>query len=105
MKKALCNLKFFIKRLFCAHRNVMLRRWHWVHYPDYEPRSVEIEYKCKDCGELIYEHLYGQDAESWDAGMSWKLEQYSYANNCVCCGEIIPEGRMVCVNCEAKHTP
>ena len=23
-------------------------------------------------------------------------------NTCVCCGEIIPEGRMVCVNCEKK---
>ena len=33
-------------------------------------------------------------------------------NTCVCCGEVIPEGRMVCVNCEkivdafneCKHT-
>lgn len=24
-------------------------------------------------------------------------------NRCVCCGEVIPEGRMVCPNCEAKH--
>mgnify|MGYP003299620216 CR=1 FL=1 len=24
-------------------------------------------------------------------------------NRCVCCGEIIPEGRMVCPQCEAKH--
>lgn len=23
-------------------------------------------------------------------------------NRCVCCGEIIPEGRMVCPQCEAK---
>lgn len=23
-------------------------------------------------------------------------------NRCVCCGDIIPEGRMVCLNCEAK---
>ena len=23
-------------------------------------------------------------------------------NTCVCCGEIIPEGRMVCLNCEAE---
>ena len=23
-------------------------------------------------------------------------------NRCVCCGEIIPEGRMVCPNCEAE---
>ena len=23
-------------------------------------------------------------------------------NRCVCCGEIIPEGRMICPNCEKK---
>lgn len=23
-------------------------------------------------------------------------------NRCVCCGEIIPEGRMVCPNCEEE---
>ena len=23
-------------------------------------------------------------------------------NRCICCGEIIPEGRMVCPNCEAE---
>lgn len=23
-------------------------------------------------------------------------------NTCVCCGEVIPEGRMVCPNCEAE---
>jgi len=23
-------------------------------------------------------------------------------NTCICCGEVIPEGRMVCVNCEKK---
>ena len=25
-------------------------------------------------------------------------------DRCVCCGEIIPEGRMVCVNCEKMIT-
>lgn len=24
-------------------------------------------------------------------------------NRCVCCGEIIPEGRMVCPNCENRE--
>ena len=24
------------------------------------------------------------------------------SDTCVCCGEIIPEGRMVCLNCEAN---
>lgn len=33
----------------------------------------------------------------------------SYADRCVCCGEIVPEGRMVCWACEhqadnEKHT-
>lgn len=26
-------------------------------------------------------------------------------NRCICCGEIIPEGRMVCPNCEATLWP
>ena len=26
-------------------------------------------------------------------------------NRCIICGEIIPEGREVCPNCEAGHTP
>ena len=25
-------------------------------------------------------------------------------NTCVCCGEIIPEGRQVCWNCEHNYT-
>ena len=24
-------------------------------------------------------------------------------NRCVCCGDVIPEGRMVCPNCEEKE--
>jgi len=27
-------------------------------------------------------------------------DTYENANFCVCCGEIIPEGRMVCKSCE-----
>jgi len=26
-------------------------------------------------------------------------------NRCVCCGEIIPEGRLVCPICEKKEAP
>lgn len=26
-------------------------------------------------------------------------------NRCVCCGEIIPEGRQVCPSCEKAHGP
>jgi predicted metal-binding protein len=26
------------------------------------------------------------------------------ADRCICCGEIIPEGRMVCKTCEEKYT-
>lgn len=26
-------------------------------------------------------------------------------NTCICCGAIIPEGRMVCPACEAGQTP
>ena len=27
------------------------------------------------------------------------------ANRCVCCGEIIPEGRQTCILCEQKSNP
>ena len=27
------------------------------------------------------------------------------ADRCICCGEIIPEGRMLCPNCEAELWP
>lgn len=26
-------------------------------------------------------------------------------DRCVCCGEIVPEGRMICPNCEAELCP
>lgn len=30
-------------------------------------------------------------------------DKYGTENKCVCCGEIIPEGRQVCVKCESKY--
>ena len=40
-----------------------------VHFPDYEPLSVEVEYKCKDCGKIDYLHLYGKEADEWAKSM------------------------------------
>ena len=50
--------------LFCEHHK-KLQRWHWVHFFDYEPISIEAEYKCSTCGKCAYLHLYGEDAEQY----------------------------------------
>lgn len=31
------------------------------------------------------------------------IKNYSNSNYCVCCGDEIPEGRFVCLNCENGH--
>ena len=30
-------------------------------------------------------------------------EEYYNENRCVCCGEIIPEGRQICKKCEEEY--
>lgn len=42
-----------------------------------EPREVEIEYKCKKCGELIYNYLTGRDAYIFADTMR-HYKQWSY---------------------------
>lgn len=34
-----------------------------------------------------------------------KPENNTNADFCVCCGEIVPEGRMVCLSCEMNWKP
>ena len=34
-----------------------------------------------------------------------KSENKSYSDLCICCGEPVPEGRMVCFFCEIKMNP
>ena len=30
---------------------------------------------------------------------------FARVDRCICCGEIVPEGRMICPNCEAELWP
>lgn len=46
-----------------------------MHFPDYEPLSVEVEYECEKCGKLAYLHLYGREADEWAEAMG------NYKNN------------------------
>lgn len=62
------KLKQIIKQWKCRHRMDVVR-WHWVHFPDYEPLSIEVEYKCKDCGKIDYLYLYGKEADEWAKSM------------------------------------
>lgn len=65
MKKNPKTDKWFIfKRLFCKH-DMDLIRWHWVHFPDFEPISVEAEYQCEKCGKFERIHLYDYEAKQW----------------------------------------
>lgn len=33
-------------------------RWHYTHgYNGMEPRFIEIEYRCNDCGKILYREL------------------------------------------------
>ena len=41
-------------KLFCKHKNNRILRWHYVHYPDYEPIIIEAELFCQDCGKKFY---------------------------------------------------
>jgi hypothetical protein len=61
-------IKRFIREQKC-HHDMELIRWHWVHFPEYEPLSVEAEYKCTKCGRIDYLHLYDKKAKDWSAIM------------------------------------
>ena len=57
------------------HSMMSVNRWHWVHFPSYEPLSIEIEYKCPQCSNLDYVHLFDDDAKDWaDAIGNYKKE-------------------------------
>lgn len=62
------KIKLLLKRLRCKH-DMELNRWHWVHFPDHEPLSVEIEYVCTKCKKTDYIHLYKKEAREWNEVM------------------------------------
>lgn len=66
MHSLFLKIKYYWKRFKCSHTYIDCNKWHWTHYPnnnDY--RSVEIEYCCKNCGKIIYVHLFGRKAKEW----------------------------------------
>jgi hypothetical protein len=62
------KIKLAIKKFKCKH-DMSIKRWHWVHFPDYEPLSVEAEYECSKCGKIDYLHLYEEEADEWAKAM------------------------------------
>lgn len=68
MINILSKIKKFIQELKCEH-DMLLKRWHLVHFPDHEPLSVEAEYICTKCGKTEYLHLYGKDRKEWEDAM------------------------------------
>ena len=54
--------------------------------------------QCENCG-ATFPHF---DSET-EAVEAWnRRTEMPDADRCVCCGEIVPESRMVCPNCGAK---
>lgn len=60
------KIKEFIQRLRCKHFKADLLRWHWTHGPSgNEPAFIEAEYRCKDCGKIVYLYQRGKEAKEW----------------------------------------
>ena len=48
-------MREFLKKIFCKHKNNEVVCWHWTHgYATYNPRIIEIQYKCNDCGKYYF---------------------------------------------------
>ena len=61
-----------------------------------------IEKHCSRCGKLFIvapQHIYKQGRKVY---CSWTCYNHRNDEHCVVCGEIIPEGRQVCPNCESE---
>lgn len=70
MQKLRDKIKTWIKRRLCRHQYITLMRWHWTHGPfGNDPLTVEAEYKCDDCGELLYSYLDREESYRWAEAM------------------------------------
>lgn len=64
------KIKKFLKQFFCKHAEVNLLRWYWTHGPNgNDPLFIEAEYRCKECGKIIYVYRRGKDADEWARAM------------------------------------
>lgn len=50
--------------------------------------------------DIVLGHLTAEDVFARIATMHKAESTYENADHCVCCGDVIPEGRMVCPACE-----
>lgn len=49
-------IRNMIKRWKCKH-DPELVRWHWTHgFDDNKPVIIEVEWKCKKCGMVMYSY-------------------------------------------------
>jgi hypothetical protein len=68
--------------------------------PEYKPLKtglITTNYKCPICG---CRRLWHTKDIAFCPDCGQKLDWNTNDNTCVCCGEIIPEGRQVCPKCE-----
>ena len=93
----------------------------WIVYipdrePGHDPANVPGEItgalvRCRECrhympplsgytkGECLAKAGYFPVDTDWFCADGERKEQPENVNRCVCCGEIIPEGRQVCPDC------
>lgn len=59
-------IKVLFKRLFCKHTAADLLSWHWTHGPNgNDPLFIQAEYRCNECGKIIYLYKRGKEAHDW----------------------------------------
>lgn len=70
---------------------------HWI--LDGGRMLIVQKFKCSNCGTRSAEQT------RYCSFCGAKMDKISEnVNRCVVCGDVIPEGRMVCGMCEKKHT-
>lgn len=74
----------------------------------YKPKEYEDKYYACNCGNILLMKWkkYPTELTPKSKGLPYclacgqKLDWNTNDNTCVCCGEIIPEGRQICPKCE-----